>query len=75
MKKITQIELAKLVGISQAYVSDILRGRAPSHRVAERLENVTGVHRLHWLYPHQYDESGIRTYASRTPSERGGKHG
>lgn len=69
MKKMTQIELAKRVGVSQSYISDILRGRTPSCRVAERLESVTGIHRLHWLYPKQYDEGGIMTCTASTPSE------
>ncbi len=69
MKKMTQIELAKRVGVSQSYISDILRGRTPSCRVAERLESVTGIHRLHWLYPKQYDEEGIMTCTASIPTE------
>lgn len=69
MKKITQVELAKQVGVSQSYISGILRGRTPSCRVAERLEGVTGIHRLHWLYPKQYDEKGIRACVAKTPTE------
>lgn len=55
----TQNEIAAKAGLSQAFVSQILSGdKLPSRESAVRLEAATGIHRLHWLYPDQYDQSG-----------------
>jgi len=55
----TQTEIATRVGVSQAFVSQILGGeKRPSPEVAARLEAATGRHRLSWLYPDQYDHTG-----------------
>lgn len=57
--KNTQIEIARLVGVRQSYISDLLnRKKRPSPDIAERLEYVTGIHRLFWLYPGQFSEKG-----------------
>ena len=56
----TQNEIAAKAGLSQAFVSQILSGdKLPSRDSAARLEAATGIHRLHWLYPDQYDQSGL----------------
>ena len=55
----TQIEIAARAGVSQAFVSQVLGGeKKPSPKIAARLEAVTGIHRLHWLYPDQFDKAG-----------------
>lgn len=50
-KKITQKEIARLVHIGPDFLSHIIRGRRPCPRdVAMRLEKVTGISRLIWVW-------------------------
>lgn len=75
--KITQTEIAARVGVRQSYISDLLnRKKRPSPEVAARLEGVTGVHRLSWLYPGQYDDDGrpLFTAAPTTQPEEKVRH-
>lgn len=59
---VTQIELAKQIGISQGYLSRILaKKQRPSLEVAEVLAKIRDVHVLHVLSPDRYDESGRPT--------------
>jgi plasmid maintenance system antidote protein VapI len=53
-------EISKSIGVTRRYATYLVKGeRRPSPDVAEKLEKLTGRHRLHWLYPDQYDESGL----------------
>jgi len=55
----TSAQIARKANISPSFFCDIRKGRKiPSSDVASRLESATGKHRLHWLYPGQYDEHG-----------------
>ncbi len=57
--KMTQVEISKKTGLAQSFISSILRGmRRASPKAAARLEAATGIHRLFWLYPGEYDEAG-----------------
>ncbi len=57
----SQKDIVRLTGKSQSYVSEIFsRKKRPSPEFAEDLERVTGIHRLKWLYPDEYDERGNR---------------
>jgi transcriptional regulator with XRE-family HTH domain len=59
MNTCTQLELARKIGTSQSHVSEIFSGKKrPSIVLAARLEEVTGKHRLFWLYPDEYNEAG-----------------
>jgi len=59
-KKIKQIDLAKQIGISPKHLSDIVCGRAlPSRKTANLLEKATGIERLAWLYPDEYENPYI----------------
>lgn len=70
MKKLTQTQLAKDIGRSQSFLSEVLAGKCqPSPETAARLEAATGKHRLYWLYPGEYDEAGVLVDA-RTPEPR-----
>jgi len=71
--KRTQSEIAAEVGISQSYYSEVLRAiKVPSCELAEKLELVTGKHRLWWLYRGQYDVRGrkLRPVGEAEPSRR-----
>jgi len=49
-------DIAEKVGISPTHISDIIHGRKrPSPDLALKLEKVTGVSRLAWLYPDEYE--------------------
>ena len=52
-------ELVEKTGIGARYAYYILRGqKVPSPDVAAALEKGTGIHRLRWLYPGEFDEDG-----------------
>ena len=52
-------EISKALGVTRRYATYLVKGeRRPSADVAARLEATTGRHRLSWLYPDQFDESG-----------------
>ena len=52
-------ELVEKTGIGSRYAYYILRGqKVPSPDVAAALEKGTGIHRLRWLYPGEYDKNG-----------------
>ena len=55
MKHGEQAKLAKAIGFSPAYVSELLGGRRrASVRAAVLLEEVTGIERRAWLYPDEF---------------------
>ena len=55
-KKLTQTEIAKLVSVSKQTIHNIIKGRRrPSSSLAKKLEQVTGVSRLAWLYPDEFE--------------------
>ena len=57
--KITQNKIAMIVGVAQSHISGILnKKKKPSADVASKLELATGISRLHWLYPDEFDEQG-----------------
>ena len=50
-KKITQKEIALLAQVGADFLSHIMRGRRPCPRaVAARLEGVTGISRITWVW-------------------------
>jgi hypothetical protein len=51
-------EIAEVAGCTLRSAYNFLAGSGFSKKRAERLEAKTGVHRLHWLYPGQFDEAG-----------------
>lgn len=52
-------EISKALGVTRRYATYLVKGeRRPSADVAARLEATTGRHRLSWLYPGEFDESG-----------------
>jgi len=64
MKYINQKQTAEALGISQAFLSEILSGKKrPSPKMAASLEQTSGKHRLAWLYPGEYDNRGRRLKA------------
>lgn len=51
MERITNKELAKIVGITPQHFCEIKAAKSkPSRKLAHRLEKVTGIPRLTWLY-------------------------
>ena len=51
MERMTQKELAQRVGITRQHFSQIkARSRLPSRKLAVRLEKITGIKRMIWLY-------------------------
>ena len=53
-------KIAKAAGITPSHMAYIARGvKKPSPDVAARLEKATGVPRLAWLYPEEYDNPYI----------------
>ena len=56
-------ELAKIVGIHPQYFSDIIRKKKNvSKKLATKLENITGIEKLIWLYPEDYDLKQLLKY-------------
>ena len=50
-----QSRIAREVGISVRYLQQLLKGeRIPSPKLALKLEKVTNVSRLKWLYPNEF---------------------
>lgn len=63
-------EISKALGVTRRYATYLVKGeRRPSADVAERLEATTGRHRLSWLYPDQFDESGHPIPSSPSPTQ------
>lgn len=49
-------ELAEATGLSREYLRLVIYGwKIPSPSTAVKLEKVTGVERLAWLFPDEYD--------------------
>lgn len=61
LRKGEQTLLAHKVGITPKHLSDIFVGRAyPSRKVAEKLEQETGVLAAAWLWPEQFENPYIK---------------
>ena len=53
------IHIAKAAGVAPATISMIRsHKRRASAGLADKLEKASGIHRLFWLYPNEYDEAG-----------------
>ena len=55
MKTYTIPELAKEIGESPDVLYKARRNKAVSKRLAAKLEAITGIQRIRWLYPGEYD--------------------
>ena len=65
----TQQEIAVVAGVSQSFVSAILRKeRTASTKVAKRLEEASGIAFLFWRNPTLFDKSG-NPLSPTTPSD------
>ncbi|SHN66719.1 helix-turn-helix domain-containing protein [Desulfovibrio litoralis] len=59
----TQQDIATKCNISQPHFSNIVnKRRVPAPIVAKKLEEVTGISRLYWLYPDEFDQAGNRVF-------------
>jgi len=56
-----QVEIARKAGITPRHINDIVRGRkTPSPKLAKKLEQITGISRIAWLYPEEFSNPYIR---------------
>ena len=56
---ISQQDLARMCGVSQPHLNNMFKGRRRlKPKIAASLEAATGKHRLYWLYPDEFDETG-----------------
>lgn len=54
-------KLAEKVNASKPFIFRVLTGqRSPSPKMAARLEKATGIPRLAWLYPDEFENPMIR---------------
>ena len=54
--------LARKVGVSVKHIWSILNGKSnPSPELAKKLEQVTGISRLCWLYPEEFPNPYIKS--------------
>lgn len=61
MKRGEQSRIADQIGISRTYMGLILkRVNRPSPELAAKLEKVTGIDRLAWLYPDEHPNPLLR---------------
>lgn len=61
-QKMTQKLIAEQIGVSNSYISKIFSGdKFPSPHIAKKLEAVTGIDRLAWLYPGEYENPYVET--------------
>jgi plasmid maintenance system antidote protein VapI len=69
MMKVDMNKLARQVGVSVKHIWCILNCKSrPSPNLAKKLEQVTGISRLCWLYPEEYPNPYVR----RSGKDRGG---
>jgi hypothetical protein len=55
LNAINQTELAKKLGVSRQYIQAVFSRKMPvGAKMAKKLEEVTCVNRLAWLYPEEY---------------------
>lgn len=65
-------EIAEQVGASRPFILNILNGhRSPSALMAVKLEQATGVSRLAWLYPHEFENPLIKANSNTDQAANG----
>ncbi len=70
MKYGEQKKIAQSVGVTSSQIGYVLRGKSrPSPELAARLEQVTGISRLAWLYPDEYPNPLINQKRSHEKNE------
>jgi transcriptional regulator with XRE-family HTH domain len=68
MERIPIKTIAQQTGLSPQFICDIKKGRRrPSAANAAKLETVTGINRLAWLYPDEYVNPYITRPREATP--------
>jgi len=66
-KVLTTREISQLTGFTRTYINFLRKGKkVPSAEAAKKLEDVTGIPRLAWLYPHEFKNPLLRRTESAT---------
>lgn len=53
-------QVMNLAGCSKRAAHYFAGGRGFSKALAKTLEAKTGIHRLYWMFPQEYDQAGVR---------------
>ena len=66
-----QSDIAKAINISRQAIHNIIKGRRrPSPELAKKLEQVTGVSRLAWLYPDEFYNPYIKPKSNKQQNKQ-----